>query len=277
MALQDIRHGRGVCVIDPTGDLVSRLVHWIPKSRAKETIYFDTDFPVPIDFCSYRNPAERQVFTDQLMSLFDLTTAPISRPRLLRIFGTLFDANDVIKEQHLSRPLCTFLDVLRFIEDEKWRTGLLKIVPHREPQWTPFPKPIDTVSIVERMTPFTEAPTVRAIFNDPQPRLNIWAVMQEKKILLVNLKDTPTDLFVGSLIVAKIQQATFGRRYIPEAKRTPYYLYVDECGTIMEFAAKEFKTILLRARKYKLCLTIANQIESDLPKDLRAKISTIQT
>lgn len=271
MALADIRAGHGVCVIDPTGDLVNRLVHWIPKERVNDTIFFDTDSPVPIDFFSYRNPSERQVLADQLLNLFDLESAPISRPRLQRIIGTLFDANE-------NGCDCTFLDIQRFIESETRRKQILKFAPHRVDQWTPFPKPSETVSIVERMTPFIESPALRLIFGATKPKLNIWDVMQTKKVLLVNLKDTPTDFFIGSLICAKIQQATFGRRYIlNEADRIPFYLYIDECHTILKYAAREFEAILTRARKYKLCLTLANQLVSDLPKEIQAKLPTIAT
>jgi hypothetical protein len=270
MALQDIENGHGVCVIDPTGDLVNRLVHWIPKYRVRDTIFFDTDNPVPIDFFSYRNEPERTVLADQLLNLFDLEGAPVARPRLQRVIGTLFDAND-------NGGDCTFLDIQHFLESEKRREQILKRAPHRREQWTPFPKPSETVSIVERMTPFTESPTLRTMFGAAKPKLNIWDVMQDKQILLVNLKDTPTDLFIGSLIVAKVQQATFGRRYIPEDQRTPYYLYIDECHTIMRFCAPEFEAILTRARKYKLCLILANQLASDLPKEIQAKLPTIAT
>jgi hypothetical protein len=107
--------------------------------------------------------------------------------------------------------------------------------------------------------------------------LNIWDVMQQNKILLVSLRETKTDRFIGSLIAAKFQQATFGRDSIPESERLPYYLYVDECNTILKFAAEEFEAILLRARKYQLCLTLANQLPADLPEAIRRKLGTIQT
>jgi hypothetical protein len=279
MALQDICLGRGVCVIDPTGDLVNRLVHWIPKERVKDTIFFDTDSPVPIDFFSYRNAAERQVLSDQLLDLFQLDDAPVSKPRLERIIGTLFDANERGGD-------CTFLDIERFIESKKRRAEILDVAPHRKYQWPDekFKRITDYNSITERISKFSESPTLKIMFDAKKPKptdswkmLNIWDVMQEKKVLLVNLKDTPTDLFIGSLICAKIQQATFGRRYILESQRTPYYLYIDECGDIMGYAAPEFKKILLRARKYKLCLTLANQIPEDLPKEIKQKIGTIGT
>ena len=274
-ALRDIRKGRGVCVIDPTGDLVSRLIHWIPKTRVADAIYFDTDDPISIDFFSYRHPAERQVLTDQLVDIFNLENAPLAKPRLQRIIGTLFDANDNPRIPDENR--CTFLDIQTFIEDGKRREQILSYCPDRKAQWENFPKISDLVSIIERMTPFTESPTLKKMLGAKRPQLNIWEVMQKKQVFLVNLKDTPTDLFIGSLIASKFQQAAFGRRYIVESKRTPYYLYIDECNTILGYSAKYFESILLRARKYKLCLTLANQIPEDLPPSIQKKLGTIGT
>jgi hypothetical protein len=279
MALEDIRAGRGTCVIDPTGDLVKSLIEWIPEDRVADTIVFDTRNPVPIDLFSYRNPDERQVLTDQLLDIFELDNAPISKPRLQRILGTLFDANEnpeMRKEENIHYR-CTFLDIQRFIEDKKRFGEILKFAPEREKQWAVPIKPADYSSITERMTPFTESPTLRTMLECKSPRLNIWDVMQQNKILLVSLRETKTDRFIGSLIASKFQQATFGRDSIKENERTPYALYVDECNTILKFAGEEFEAILLRARKYQLWLTMANQLPSDLPEPIRRKLGTIQT
>jgi hypothetical protein len=132
----------------------------------------------------------------------------------------------------------------------------------------------DWISVLERLSPFTESRTLRTMFSSGKG-LNIGTVMQNKQILLINLKDSPTDLFIGSLLSAKFQQAAFGRRTIPEALRTPYYLYIDECQTILGYAVKSFEAILTRARKYNLCLTLSNQIPSDLPADIRRKVGTL--
>ena len=271
LVLKDIRDGQGVCVIDPTGDLINTLLDWIPEHRVEDTILFDTDWPVPIDFFSYRNQPERQVLADQLLALFELDDAPVSKPRLERIIGTLFDANEKGAD-------CTFLDIERFIDEPSRRHQILGFVPHRASQWPDeqFKKLADYISIIERISRFSESPTLRAIFSDPHPKLNIWDVMQSKKILFINLKDTPTDAFVGSLICAKIQQATFGRREIrDESKRIPFYLYIDECHTIMKYAAPQFEAILTRARKYNLCLTMANQMMKDLPPEIEQKLGML--
>ena len=273
LALHDIRAGRGVCVIDPTGDLVSQLIHHVPRSRVNDTIYFDTDAAVPVDFFSYEDDPEREVLVDELVAIFNLETAPRAKPLLRKVIGTLLDSN-----QHPMIPdkeRATFLDILQFIRDRERRDALLSYCPERRSDWEPWPKDSDFEAFAYRMIPFTESKTLRTILGAPKPRLNLWEVLQENKVLLVNLKDTETDLFVGSLIAAKIQQAIFRRRIIPESERTPYYLYIDECQTILKYAEATFDKILTRARKYKLCLAMANQVPQKLPSGIQDALGTI--
>jgi hypothetical protein len=272
MALYDIRHDRGVAVIDPTSDLVNRLIHWIPKSRVKDTIWFDTDEPVPIDLFSYDRPAERQVLTDQLVATFALDNAPVAKPRLGDILAALFDANEKITDPG---KRYTFLDIFLFIHSKSFRESVFEICPEREDDWRgDFPSIKDMSPILDRLRPFRNTPVLRGLFGT-RNGLKISEVMRDKKILLINLKDTATDYFIGSLITTKFQQATFARRYLPLSERTPYYLYIDECHTIMSYAVKEFEAILTRARKFNLCLILANQIPSDLPREIQRKLGMI--
>lgn len=289
LALKDIESGIGVCVIDPAGDLIQKpgkkdaILDWIPQHRIDDTIFFDIDHPLPIDFFSYRSPGEREILTDQLLDIFNLENAPISRPRLQQLLGTLFDANEEIDrrvkkgQKEAQEDICTFLDILHFIKRDDCRQRVYKYAPHRREDWPPLLNPKDFTSITERMIPFFESPTLKTMFGAKNPKLNIWDIMLKKQILLVTLKENPTDRFIGSLICAKFQQATFGRRDLPEAERIPYSLYIDECHTILKYAIKEFEAILTRARKYNLCLTMANQLPTDLPKEIQRKLPTIGT
>jgi hypothetical protein len=276
LVLRDIKSGAGVCVIDPTSDLVRPLAEWVPQKHVDRTIYFDTENPVPIDFFSYDSPGEREVLTDQLLDVFNLDNAPVSRPRLQRILGTLFDANENPKITDEDR--CTFLDIQNFIDNPKRKDEILSYAPQREQQWRGTIKPQDYVSITERLSPFFESPTLRAMFECKRPKLNIAEVMRKNLVLLIRLRDFPTDRFIGSLISAKFQQAAFAREAIPnEADRSNYHLYIDECHTILKYAVESFEQILTRARKYKLCLVLANQLPSDLPKEIQRKLGTIGT
>jgi hypothetical protein len=271
MALNDIKAGRGVCVIDPSGgDLVGRLVHWIPKERVNDTIYFDTDDPLPIDFFAHRNPPERRVLIDYLLDIFNLENAPISRPRLRRIINALLDANE-------KGGKFTFLNIHDFIFSESFRENVFSFAPHSREAWEPFPgKLTEYYTITERLSNFKDSPTLaKAVNGAPGVGINVWDIMQNKKILLVNLQQSPTDYFLASLIVSKIQQGIFGRNYIPKQDRVPFYAYVDECDRVMKFCAEDFGEFLIRARKFHLCLTMANPIPADLPTEFQRKFGAI--
>lgn len=274
MVLHDVKAGHGVCVIDPTGDLVNTIIHWIPKSRIDDTILFDTDYPIPVDFFSYRYPGERQVLIDQLVELFKLDNAPLARPRLADILTALMDANAAIENPN---DHYTLLHISRFITDAEFRKKIFRLAPAREEDWKDGMPPLkDMISIVDRLRPYKSTQALNTMFATPNG-LKISEVMRDNKILLINLKDTNTDSFIGSLFAAKFQQATFARRYQRESERVPYYLYVDECNTLLAYAAKEFETILLRARKYQLCLIMANQLPDKLPKEIQESLGTIGT
>ena len=271
MVLTDIRNNQGVCVIDPTADLITTLINYIPEHRVKDVIYFDTTMPISIDFFSYNNdPKEKENLVDDLVAIFDLENAPRAKPFLISVINTLFEA----REKGLPT---NFLDVYRFCKDEKRRTQILsRCSPERQFQFDRLPQPDTVDAVASRMIPFVESKTLREIVGCHEPKLKLWEVMQKKQILLVNLEDTATDLFIGSLIVSKIQQATFRRRKIEnEAHRLPFYLYIDECQTVLKFAVSDFEKILTRARKYNLSLILANQLPSDLPEPIQRKLGTI--
>jgi hypothetical protein len=278
MALYDITHDRGVCIIDPTGDLVNRLIHHIPKSRINDTVYFDTTRPIPIDLFSYdqqdTESDERQDLTDDLVGMLALENAPRARPLLRQVISTLFDAN----ENSAFKDKANFFDILKFIRNKKRRDAILAACPaERREDWEPFPKVTEFESILYRMIPFSESRALKTMFSSTGRQLNLSEVIENKQVLLVNLKDTDTDALVGSIIVSKLQQAIFRRRNDKkgESKRVPYYLYIDECQTIIKFAVESFDKILMRARKYKLCLTMANQLPSKLPLEIRESLGMI--
>src|SRR6266481_7301242 len=123
---------------------------------------------------------------------------------------------------------------------------------------------------MRRLTYYLEPGPLSVMFSTKRPTLNISRVMAENKVLLVNLLDTESDQFIASLITAKFRQATFGRRNIHDSERTPYYLYVDECHTVLKFAENDFNALLTRSRQFQLCLILANQFPSDLPESIHS-------
>jgi hypothetical protein len=279
LVLSDIEAGYGVCVIDPSGDLIrptgsqNGIIDWIPEHRVGDVIYFNTsDHARSIEFFSYRDPEERRVLLDELVALFKLENAPRAKPYLTKIISILFDAND--NKDTPPEKKCTFLDIQTFIEDKTRRD---KILGDAKQQWANFPKPSEFEAITSRFIQFTNDAVLRKVFASPNPEINLWDVMQENKILLVDLSTAETDKFIASLIVAGLQQATFRRRIIPREKRKLFFLYIDEFHFIVPGSGDYFGDMLTRARKYGLCLTLANPYPDDLPSEIQRKLPGIDT
>jgi hypothetical protein len=274
-AYQDIRNGKGVCVIDPSGDLVNKLIHWIPRERVDDCIYLDTRNPVPIDFFSYRDAREKEILTDDIILLFDAPNAPRMRGILRKLIPTLFEVNENPRTPPDLRT--SFLDIYNFFVVKRRKDEILKYVSkERYDYWQEnFPRPDAIEPITYRMAPFTESPTLRTIFGTPDAKLNIWDAMQSGKVLLVNIDINETDKIFGTMLVSKIQQAAFRRRDLPEAERKPFCLYVDE---FENYQTSAFDVILSQGRKFQLWLTLSHQWVSQLNEKIRdAVFGTVST
>jgi hypothetical protein len=255
---QDFLLGNGVCFVDPNGDAVDELLHWIPENRLKDVVLFDTRYPRAIDFLSC-DEGEQDDMLNDLANLFNLEGAQKSKPLVIQLIATLLEAKNTAPELNIS-----FMDVGKFIREPQRQKDILAAVPHRKSLYTSF-KLSDYETVLTRMIPIQENKTLLAIFSGKDP-LNIYDLIQEKKIFLVRLRVSSNDHFIGSLIITKIQQMAMRRS---KHQRVPYYLYVDEFENVQ---TAPFSTILKQGRKFKLCLTLANQIVGVLDDSLRRTI-----
>jgi len=276
MAYQDIKNGQGVCVIDPKGDFVNSLIHWVPEARRNDCIFLSARDPVPMNFMDSRNDDERQTLVGELKHVITrgvaAEAAPLMDAILTDLLYTLFSANDNPRMPAARRA--TFLDVHRFLSDEARRAFILSFVTDRElaRRWNKdnFPNPKECAPTLTRMTPFLRNPALRRLFDCPEPRLNITDVMDSRKVLLVDLGgiSEPTKIF-ATLLIAKIRQAAFRRHSIAESERIPFHLYVDEFEF---FQTSDFDQILSFAGGYGLRLTLANQFIGQLDPTIRQSI-----
>jgi hypothetical protein len=273
MALQDIAQGKGVCVIDPHGDLVKRLIHYIPKRRVDDTIYLDATAPVPIDFMGWEQGPdgsfnERDTLGDDLLVTF------------MRFSVNWGDRMDAVLRYAIAALLdakhSTFLDIYYFLSDQAARARILKTVKNQEiVRWWENDRqflPKDAhLPITSRMAKFLLTPALRAILGSPKPTLNMFDIMENRKILLVNLARVgqETGNLLGTLLVSKIQQAAMRRQKQKPKDRVPFYLYVDE---FQHFQTSAFDVILSEAGKYKLCLTLAHQYVDQLDPKIRNSV-----
>jgi hypothetical protein len=256
MALADIDHGHGICILDPKGDLVKSIIHKIPEVRATDTILLEASNPVPIDFMGWENEQERQTLAADIFQTFlqfSTMTAGDQWLSVLRaVIYTLLDARH-----------CSFLDINTIlVNDEKRREILARVTnPDILDYWAlEFPqlKKDAPQPIITRMKQFTFTPPLKTLLGTANAKLNIFDCMETKKIMLVDLTGVgkSNGNVIGQLLVSKIQQAAFRRESQARDRRVPFYLYADE---FQNFQTSAFDTILSEAGGYKLCLALANQ------------------
>lgn len=275
MAYQDIRNGAGVCVIDPKGDLVESLLNWIPESRRDDCVYLSSKSPVPINFFDYTNDDEKETVVGDIKYVItrggDAKEAPLMDAILTDLIYTLFNANENPAMPRGKRA--TFLDIYRFLEDPVRQQFIRSFVTDKSLllRWdNNFPHPKERAPTITRMTPFFRNPSLRQLFDCPDPALDIAKVMDGRKILLVDLGGISESARIfATLLIAKIRQVAFRRASIKEHQRIPFFLYVDEFEF---FQTNDFDHILSFAGGYGLRLTLANQFIGQLDPRIRDSI-----
>jgi hypothetical protein len=278
MAIQDVRDGKGITVIDPAGDLVGNalwgengelqipgLVDWIPYERINDTIYLDLKHPVPIDFFSYRDDDERDNLVGNIKDLFDRLGEMFGGQAGVRFGGIVRDIVYTLFEARENGCPTSFIDIYDFIKDIDRRKEILGVVSDRtRAQWDRFPNDEKVEPIISRLTPLAKNQRLRSIFGTPDAKLKISDVMDEKSILLVNIGGaTEAGIILGTMMISQLLQAAMRRHELPKAKRVPHHVYIDEFQNFQ--VGSDMAKILTQCRKYNLCLTIANQYTAQLP------------
>lgn len=273
LARQDVLNGDGVCIIDPHGDLVEDVLLYIPKERAKDVIVFnpaDSERPMGLNILEADTPEQQDMASSQATEIF------------IKIFGDEIFGPRI---QHYFRNACltlmedkeegaTLIDVPRIFTDDEFMKYKVKKVtnPVVKSFWeheyanTGDRERQEMIPYFSaKFGPFITNSIMRNTIGQTRSAFNFRKVMDEQKILLVNLSkgrigELNTQL-LGLVMVAQIQMAAMSRADTPEDQRKDFYLYVDE---FQNFATDTFCSILSEARKYKLCLIMAHQYINQL-------------
>ena len=275
-ALSDIFHNQGYAIIDPHGDFAINNMKFIPAGRLKDVVYFnpaDTAYPLGFNPLEVTNPAQKTNISSEVIGVLKRMFGDSWGPRLEYILRYTILAL-------LDRPETTMLDITRMLTDKKFRKETLKYCKDTVVLqfWTVEFASWNDKFVAEAVAPvlnkvgaFTANPIIRNIIGQPRSTFNIRQIMDEGKILIVNLSKgligEDNAAILGSFLVTKIQLAAMSRSDIPDIRdRRPFYLYVDE---FQNFATDSFATILSEARKYGLNLTVANQYISQMGETVR--------
>lgn len=275
-ALSDIFHDQGYAIIDPHGDFAINNMKFIPGSRLNDVVYFnpaDTAYPLGFNPLEVTNPNQKTNISSEVIGVLKRMFGESWGPRLEYILRYTILAL-------LDRPETTMLDITRMLTDKTFRketlgycrdTVVLQFWNVEFASWNDKFVAEAVAPVLNKVGAFTANPIIRNIIGQPKSTFNIRQIMDEGKILIVNLSKgligEDNAAILGSFLVTKIQLAAMSRSDIPDIRdRRPFYLYVDE---FQNFATDSFATILSEARKYGLNLTVANQYISQMNETVR--------
>lgn len=281
IALQDMLNGNGFAFVDPHGDVVERLMAMVPKERTEDVIYFnpsDMDYPMGLNLFEYNTPDQKdfliQEVLNMLYKLYDPQHQGIMGPRYEDMFRNA--ALAIMADPNGG----TFVDIPQLFRDPAFLKEKLKYVTDKTVMdfWTKqFPASQRsnesgevTAWFVSKFGAFLSNEMMRNIIGQTKSAFDLRDIMDNKKILLVNLSKGRTgDLnskLLGMIFVMKFQAAAMSRSNIPEDDRVDFSLYVDE---FQNFSTDSFATIMSEARKYHLNLIVANQFTTQLTEEIR--------
>jgi type IV secretory pathway TraG/TraD family ATPase VirD4 len=275
MALQDLERGKGLALIDPHGDLVARIAARIPESRRDDVIYLDaTDPSQPFGYNPLRHVREDRI--------------ALAASGMMDVFKKMWPDAWGVRMEHILRNVlmalleqrdATLHDVLRIFSDKEFRKSVGRSL-RNETVRTFLLKEFDqfsfgyradgTAPIQNKVGAFLADPLLDRILTSPEKDIRIRRIMDEGKVLLVNLAKgrigEDSSALLGGLLVTAIGLAAYTRADMPEAQRRNFFVYVDE---FQSFTTLALASMLSELRKYRVGFTIAHQYMHQLEPDVR--------
>ena len=275
LMLSDVKNGRGFALLDPHGDLVKKIKSQIPWSRRDDVIDFDVpDSTQPYGFNPLSNVPEDK--------------RPLAASGLIQVFKHLWNDSWGPRLEYILRNcLLSLLDfpnadlsgILKLLSDKDFRKSVLPFIQNEQikefwvkeyDKYTERLRAEAISPIQNKVGAFLSHPLLRKILLNPEKPLNLRRVMDEGKILLVNLAkgSLGEDManLLGSLLISRFDLAALSRANIPENERADYTLYLDE---FHNFTTQSLVLMLSELRKYRLSLVLAHQYLTQLDFSIR--------
>jgi len=283
LALEDIRAGRGVGVIDPKGDLIRALLERIPEDAAVRLVLIDPthrDYPVGLNVLECPNPDERELVCDAIVTIFRKTYERFWGPR----------TDDILRAAILTllrKPGATLCEVPLLLLDPDVRQRLTAKAKLHDPVglkpfWDEYERLAEgqrlqlTGPVLNKLRTFLLRPTMRNLLGQSSSTVHMGEVLDRNAILLISLAKgllgEETSRLLGSFIVARLWQAAMHRADRPEAARPDFNLYLDEFHNYL-YLPQSLDEVLAEARGYRLCLTLANQHFAQLSPTTREALA----
>jgi len=278
MIINDIRAGHGLAVVDPHGDLAEKVIEYIPRERIKDVVYFnpaDYEHPIAFNIVEQVDQHLRHLVASGLIGVFQKLWADSWGPRLEYILRNAILAI-------LDFPGSTILGVVRMLSDKNYRKRVVANIkdPVVKSFWEKeFASYADKFAseavspIQNKVGQFLSSSLMRNIIGQVESSIDIRKVMDEGKILIMNLSKgrigEDNSALLGAMMITKIQLAAMSRVEIPEKERKDFYLYIDE---FQNFSTDSFANILSEARKYRLNLILAHQYIEQLSEKVKPAV-----
>lgn len=281
---QDIVNDYGLCLLDSRGDIIEDILDFIPEERIKDVVLIDlTDINYPISFNFFKNVApEMKYQTAQIM---------------VKIMKRQFNANWNLYIEHISRFVClalldypeaTMHGMILMLTDESYRK---KVIEHIKDElirnfweiefseWLVKFNNEAIMPLINKLSQIFSNPLLCRIFKQQENRIDIGKMINENKIILVNLSKSKLGEdgvnFLGSILISKIHQTGIARAAMRELGKKDFHLYIDEFQNV---AMEDFVNIFTEARKYGLALVVSHQYLTQIkPEILAAVLNNVGT
>lgn len=278
MIIDDIREGRGVAVVDAHGDLIKKLLNYVPSERIKDVVLFSpADRLYPLGFNPLENvdPELKNIVASGVVGIFKKIFGESWGPRLEYILRNTILAL-------LDYPNATMLGITKILVDQDFRNRVIEKIQdpvikdffvNEYEKYDPKFRTEAIAPIQNKVGQFLSSSTIRNIVGQPKSTFNIEEIMNTGKIIFMDLSigeiGEDASALLGSMMITKIQLAAMRRATIPEEERKDFYLYVDE---FQNFATESFAVILSEARKYHLNLIITHQYIAQVSEEVMAAV-----
>jgi len=279
MAIDDIRKGRGVAIIDPHGDLCNNILDYIPSNRVNDCCYFnpaDPEYVYPLNVLEAKNENQKELIASGVISIFKKLYGNISwGPRLEHILR-----NAVLTL--VNTPGSDLTHIVEILTNKNFRQRVVSQLTNQtlinfwnnefgrmDPKFQN-----EAVSpILNKVGQFISSTNIRNTVAHSKSKIKIQEIMDQKKILIADLSTgrlgEDNSALLGAMLITQIQLSAMNRVFQSSEERSDFYLYVDE---FQNFATESFIKILSEARKFKLNLIVANQYMSQLDKTIQDAI-----
>ena len=275
---QDIAYGYGLCLIDPHGDVIEEILNFVPEERIGDVVVIDpsdTAFPVSFNPLSNIHAEMKHQLTQGLIEVMEKQFGANWTPRLEHVFRFTSLAL-------LDYPYATMRGMISMLTDREYRQRAVDYITDDmvkrfwAVEFADWSEKFDTeaiIPLVNKLGQFLSDPLLRNIFAQKENKIDLEKIMNDKKILLINLSKgrlgEENSSFFGSMFITKIKQAGMARASLPEKDRKDFYMYVDEFHNLV---TNTFENLFSEARKYGLCLVVAHQYLYQLMPAVQATV-----